>query len=74
MWEHAGWGDSIYFIEEMKKVAGHLRDKPNKGDLLYCKMQSGKIGSFKVTNVRYMPDPRDQFFADVKPLKYVEDI
>lgn len=35
-------------------------------------MESGKIGQFKVIEIRFMEDPRDQFFGKVDPIGYVE--
>ncbi len=72
MWKHNGWGDSIYFTnyEEMR-IAGHFMYRIKEGDVLQSKMQSGKIGQFKVTEIEFMSNPKDQFFGKVKPIGYI---
>ena len=45
-----------------------------EGDEVHSRMQSGKIGRFKVVKLDRMLDPTDQFFATVEPIGYVEDI
>lgn len=73
--KHNGWGNSIYFSDYAKmKVAGHLRERPEVGDRLEAKLQSGKIGVFEFIEVKLMRDPPDQFFATVKPLGYKADL
>jgi hypothetical protein len=74
MWEHDTWGDSIRFLDwDKRTVYGFL---PNRhilevGDEMRQRMQSGKIARFQVTEIRYTPDPKDQFFATVKDVGYV---
>lgn len=73
MWEHQGWGNSIGWMNWSKrKVFGHMTPCPSKGDILQCKMESGKIASFRFKNVEVMRDPSDQFFATVEDMNYVE--
>lgn len=73
LWEHTEWGDSIYFMDFSKrKVAGHLYDRPEVGDIINSKMTSGKIGQFLVTDVEYMADPPDMFFCNVSDIGYKE--
>jgi len=79
MWEHDGWGNSIYFlfprpIDKISRITGHLKQKPRIGDEVLTEMQDGKIGSYEVIKVRYPGNPPDQFFCDVKFLKYIENI
>lgn len=70
MWEHSGWGDSIYFTDwNKRRVAGHLTPTPKEGDILRSKMESGKIAYFKFEKVNVMLNPRDQFFATVSDLE-----
>lgn len=71
MWEHSGWGNSIYFLNyDKRRIAGHLSPTPKEGDILRCKMESGKIFRYKFDKVDVMSDPRDQFFATVTDLEY----
>ena len=71
MWEHSCWGNSIYFTDwDNRRVTGHLTPTPKEGDILRCKMKSGKIARFKFKKVDVMSDPRDQFFATVSDLEY----
>lgn len=71
MWEHSGWGNSIYFSDwNTRRVTGHLTPTPKEGDILRVKMESGRIARFKFKEVRVMSDPKDQFFATVSVLGY----
>lgn len=71
MWEHSSWGNSIFWIDwDKRKVSGFLPNIPKKGDILQCKMESGKIAQFKFELVEVMNDPKDQFFALVSDLDY----
>lgn len=71
MWEHESWGNSIFFMSwEDRVVAGFLSEIPEKGDILRCKMETGKIARFEFTEVDRMSNPPDQFFATVKDLNY----
>ena len=71
MWEHSSWGNSIYFTDwDKRRIAGHLTPLPKVGDVLRCKMKSGKIARFKFEVVDVLSDPRDQFFATVSFLGY----
>jgi len=71
MWEHSGWGNSIFFTDwDKRTVAGHLNPTPKKGDILRCKMESGKIARFEFAEVDVMSDPKDQFFAKMSDMEY----
>jgi hypothetical protein len=71
MWDHTGWGDAIYWADyEAGRMHGHLQEKPKKGDVINCKMQSKQIGQFVVIKTKYMPDPPDQFFCTVSWFGY----
>lgn len=71
MWEHSGWGNSIFWIDwDKRKIGGFLSNLPKKGDILQCEMESGKIAQFKFELVEVMDDPKDQFFALVSDLDY----
>ncbi len=73
IWEHFGWGNSMYFLDwQKRKVSGHLYDSPSKGDILRAEMNSGKIAEFVFTEVEYCKDPRDMFFGTVKDIGYFE--
>lgn len=71
MWDHSGWGDSIYWLNfNTRRIAGHLHNPPEKGDIINCQMQSGKIAQFIVVSCEVMSDPSDQFFATVSDYQY----
>lgn len=71
MWEHDGWGDSIYFNNwEERQIVGWMMDRPKIGDILRSKMESGKIARFQVVSVDLKTDPHDMFFAKLKDLNY----
>lgn len=73
MWEHTGWGDAIGWMDfGRREIHGHLYRIPEKGDEVQAKMQSGNIGRFEVVSVKRMLDPKDQFFATVRDLGFVE--
>ena len=42
----------------------------NEGDIVRSEMQSGKVGLFKITKLKRMLEPKDQYFAEVKPWRY----
>jgi hypothetical protein len=46
--------------------------RPRVGDELLADMQSGKTARFTFTDVEYMLDPDDMFFATVTFVGYVE--
>lgn len=72
MWEHTTWGNNIEFFDwESRKIVGWLGSKPNKGDEIRSKMQSGKIARFEVKEVENCSNPDDMFFATVKDLDYL---
>jgi len=71
IWEHSGWGNTIYWRDwENRKICGHLASPPEKGDILRSKMTSGKTARFRFEFVEIMLDPPDQFFATVSDLGY----
>ena len=41
------------------------------GDLVRCQMQSGKTAEFEVIKLNRMSDPKDQYFAKVKDVRYL---
>lgn len=66
-----GWGDAIdWFNIPKRKVVGWKCSRPEKGDWLLCKTQSGKTGIFIFKVVEYCKDPPDMFFADVEDVGY----
>lgn len=72
MWEHKGWGNSIQFIDyESGRISGHLHFRLKVGDEVRSKMESGKIGRFKIIAHRQCHDPSDMFFATVEAIGYV---
>ena len=73
MWQHNSWGDLVDWVNWDKRIlSGFLRNKPKNGDILRCKMNSGKIARFTIKNVEYKSDPRDMFFAEADDLGYEE--
>lgn len=74
MWEHSGWGDYIDWSSwEERSLYGHMKDRPRNGDILRCKMESGKIATFVIKNVVYKSDPRDMFFAEAEDVGYEDE-
>ena len=75
LYEHGeGWGDSVIYNAFPNRVSGHKQRRPQVGDVLTTKMQSGKVLVSIFQNVRNMSDPQDMFFATVEPVGYAEDI
>ena len=68
--EYSGWGCHITWWKEGTKVYGHLQKKPNVGDILRCKMESGKTGLFRFTDIQNEMDPPDMFWGDVHWVGY----
>ena len=69
LWEHKGWGDSIYWLDyDRRSLTGHLRPTPIEGDEIRSKMESGKIGRFILKEVKRCVNPSDQFFATTSKL------
>jgi hypothetical protein len=74
MWEHHTWGNRLQiFSWENRKIVGWLGTKPENGDKLHIKMQSGKIAEFEILNVKHCHDPPDMFFADIKDIRYIDN-
>ena len=72
MWERTGWGNSVQFTDYDKgSISGHLSVRLKIGDEVRSKMQSGKIGRFKIIAHRQCHDPSDMFFATVEAIGYV---
>ena len=66
------WGDKIDVIDwGNRKVVGWKYDQPMVGDRLLIEMQSGKTLECEFTDVEYVPDPPDMFWATVRPIDYV---
>jgi len=73
LWEHKGWGNSIYFFDwEKRKLVGWLTPIPQKGDEVRERMKSGKIARFEIIKVEPCYDPVDMFFVYVKDIGYME--
>lgn len=66
------WGNRISFRDYPERVDGHKSPRPNEGDLFAHRLESGKIGVFKFTDVDKCVDPNDMFFADVEAVDRVE--
>lgn len=75
-WEHNGWGNSVDWSDyNQLRVVGWLYNKPEENDEIQFEMvrpDGEKVKTrYIVTNVEYMRDPHDMFFATVKPFAYV---
>lgn len=74
MWEHNVWGNEVKWSDyNQMRVVGWMSHKPDKGDFILSKMESGRVGRFKVVKVDLCIDPNDMFFATVKPIRYEQD-
>lgn len=83
MWEHSTWGNRIEFLNwDQRTISGHYLNrllassrkyKIDVGDELQCKMETGKIGRFLVTEIKYESNPPDMFFGKVKDLGYTNE-
>lgn len=72
-WEHNGWGNNIQMLDwDKRDIAGHLTPRPVVGDEMRFKMESGEIGRTKISQIEYMFDPSDMFFAKLKDIGYLE--
>ena len=66
MWEHESWGNNIFFNNwNNRDVVGWMPVIPEVGDILLCKMASGKVRSFEFVAIKKCYDPKDMFFAKV---------
>lgn len=76
-WEHKGWGNNISWSDyEKGRVVGWLSDKPKENDEIQFEMirndGSKVITRFIVLEIEHARDPRDMFWATVKPFGYDE--
>lgn len=72
--EHAGWGDSIIWMDwKTRTLSGHTTPLPKAGDELLCKMVSGKTGRFRFAKVEPCGDPSDMWFATMEDVGYVDE-
>lgn len=78
----SGWGNSIKFTDQVSRgvvrvksgIVGWKTPKPKNGDYLQVRMESGRVGVFKIENVKSCGDPHDMFFADVIEVGYKDEI
>lgn len=61
----------FWFNYDRMRISGWSFDI-DEGDEVRSKMESGRTGRFRVVKMDRMLDPRDQFFATVEPIGYVE--
>lgn len=70
------WGHAISQVSQNKNgtlnMMGHGTGI-KKNDTLTMKMNSGRIGQFKVMSVSYLQDPADMWTMNAKFEGYVED-
>jgi hypothetical protein len=85
-----GWGSHVNWLNEgrakpvgledgtlgqgPRRVYGHMGKRPNVGDHLTCEMQSGRVGVFVFTEVKYEWDPPDMFFGTVEFMGYAPSL
>lgn len=64
-----------WFIDwEKRMISGFTKKgerKVKKGDEVRCDMTSGQVARFEVLNVKYLPDPKNQYVAEVKDIAYI---
>lgn len=73
MQNHNQWGNSILFQNyELGRLMGHTRQKPCVGDEIICEMKSGKTALFVFAEIKYCTDPKNQWFATVHPVGYID--
>jgi hypothetical protein len=65
MWEHETWGNGLSWFHPGTEVVGWLTPLPQVNDEILSKMQSGRVGRYRIVHVRPCGDPPDQFFATV---------
>lgn len=75
-WEHTSWGNNIEFEGTdaetgLRRIVGWLPRKPEVGDEIRFKMQSGKVSRMRVQGVEHTSNVRDMFFADLMDIGYV---
>lgn len=71
VWEHNGWGNSISWYDwKKRRLDGHMTPKPNVGDEIRDKLESGKIGRFRVKYVDHVTDVHDMFWCQVSDVGY----
>ena len=63
-------GIQAFFFNWEKRVIAGWSHELKDGDILRCKMETGKIGLFKIKNLKRCLDPKDQYFADVTDIGY----
>jgi hypothetical protein len=72
MKDHQGWGNRIgWFDTDELKLSGHTTPRPEIGDELQAETESHKVMRYVFTDVEYVRDPRDMWFATVEQLGYV---
>lgn len=70
-WNHQNWGNRIGFLDFGKReLVGWMDPKPEDGDILEVIMASGKIALFEITQIEYVSDPKDMFFAKAEDIGY----
>lgn len=69
-----GWGNAINWQRYPDLVVGWQGVSPEVGDILFCKLKSGKRGVWRFKRIERQYDPPDMFFADVEPLGYEGEV
>ena len=64
------WGDKIDWFGDNPgfRIVGWKLHRPQTGDFLLSKMESGGTGVFVISNVLLETNPKDMFFADTLPV------
>ena len=69
---HTGWGNAISWSNyEKRRLVGHLQRRPEVGDEIQWKMESGKTARYAILKVERPGDPADMWFADAMDVGYV---
>lgn len=58
---------------DQRRVVGHSY-RPQVGDAMTCKMQSGRVAVFQITSVERCSDPHNMWFADVIDMGYEDEL
>lgn len=68
------WGNHLSWNVDQKLFYGHGSRAPEVGDMLHSERTSGRIGVFRVIEVKWANDPRDMFTGKVTCLGYLDEL
>ncbi len=68
------WGAHIKWRDwKDRTVYGHFPQRFDNGTVFAQRMNSKKVGLFRLIEVEWCNDPRDMFFAKAEDIGYAED-